>query len=189
MSTHSPFKELELLADLDLLIPCQISFLRFAPLPRLWLIRHDRNSLIPSRGDEHFTPAGRDIPFMDPDRNLAAWLDRKLFMGHLYNFTRDPEGILYTIPAIGTTLAGVLTGHWLRSMKSQAAKAGGMFLVGIVGLCAGVLWSRWFPINKNLWTSSFVLFTAGFALASLRCFIGSLKSGNGAGRGPCRSWS
>jgi predicted acyltransferase len=110
---------------------------------------------------------GRDIPFMDPDRNLAAWLDRKLFMGHLYNVTRDPEGILHTIPAIGTTLAGVLTGHWLRSMKSQAAKAWGMFLVGIVSLGVGVLWNRWFPINKNLWTSSFVLFTAGFALVFL----------------------
>jgi predicted acyltransferase len=110
---------------------------------------------------------GRDIPFMDPDRNLAAWLDRKLFMGHLYNVTRDPEGILHTIPALGTTLAGVLTGHWLRSVKSQAAKAWGMFLVGIVGLCAGLLWNRWFPINKNLWTSSFVLFTAGFALVFL----------------------
>jgi predicted acyltransferase len=110
---------------------------------------------------------GRDIPFMDPDRNLAAWLDRKLFMGHLYNVTRDPEGILHTIPAIGTTLAGVLTGHWLRSMKSQAAKAWGMFLVGALGLTAGVLWNRWFPINKNLWTSSFVLFTAGFVLVFL----------------------
>jgi predicted acyltransferase len=110
---------------------------------------------------------GRDIPFMDPDRNLAAWLDRRLFMGHLYNVTRDPEGILHTIPAIGTTLAGVLTGHWLRSVKSQAAKAWGMFLVGIVGVCAGLLWNRWFPINKNLWTSSFVLFTAGFALVFL----------------------
>lgn len=110
---------------------------------------------------------GRDIPFMDPDRNLAAWLDRKLFMGHLYNTTRDPEGILHTIPAIGTTLAGVLTGHWLRSVKSQATKAWGMFLFGILGLAAGLLWNRSFPINKNLWTSSFVLFTAGFALVFL----------------------
>jgi len=110
---------------------------------------------------------GRDIPFMDPDRNLAAWLDRKLFMGHLYNKTRDPEGLLHTIPAIGTTLAGVLTGHWLRSMKSSAAKAWGMLLIGIVSLSAGLLWNRWFPINKNLWTSSFVLFTAGVALVFL----------------------
>ena len=110
---------------------------------------------------------GRDIPFMDPDRNLAAWLDRKLFMGHLYNTTRDPEGILHTIPAIGTTLAGVLTGHWLRSVKSQTTKAWGMLLFGILGLAGGLLWNQWFPINKNLWTSSFVLFTAGFALVFL----------------------
>ena len=110
---------------------------------------------------------GRDIPFMDPDRNLAAWLDRKLFMGHLYNGTRDPEGILHTIPAIGTTLVGVLTGHWLRSMRSLAAKARGMLLIGTVSLSAGLLWNRWFPINKNLWTSSFVLFTAGVALVFL----------------------
>src|SRR5437879_12888264 len=58
---------------------------------------------------------GRDFPFMDPDHNLVAWLDRKLLMGRLYNGTRDPEGLLSTIPAIGTILMGVLTGHWLRS--------------------------------------------------------------------------
>ena len=63
---------------------------------------------------------GRDIPFMDPNQNLAAWLDRKLFMGHLFDGTRDPEGILSTIPAVATTLLGVLTGHWLRSQKTAA---------------------------------------------------------------------
>lgn len=110
---------------------------------------------------------GHDIPFMDPDRNLPAWLDRKLFMGHLYNGNRDPEGIIHTIPAIGTTLIGVLTGHWLRSIKTPAIKAVGMLLVGVVGLSAGLFWNRWFPINKNLWTSSFVLFSGGFALTFL----------------------
>jgi len=110
---------------------------------------------------------GHNVPFMDPDRNLPAWLDRKLFMGHLYNGNRDPEGILHTIPAIGTTLIGVLTGHWLRSAKAPAIKAAGMLLVGVVGLSAGLFWNRWFPINKNLWTSSFVLFSGGFALLFL----------------------
>ncbi len=110
---------------------------------------------------------GHDVPFMDPDRNLPAWLDRKLFMGHLYNGNRDPEGIIHTIPAIGTTLIGVLTGHWLRSAKAPAMKAAGMLLVGVVGLSAGLFWNRWFPINKNLWTSSFVLFSGGFALLFL----------------------
>lgn len=110
---------------------------------------------------------GRDIPFMDPLQNLPAWLDRKLFMGHLYDGTRDPEGILHTIPAIGSTLIGVLTGHWLRKQKDARKLIAGMLLSGIVGILAGVLWNRWFPINKNLWTSSFVLFSAGLALLFL----------------------
>jgi len=110
---------------------------------------------------------GRDIPFMDPNRNLAAWLDRKLFMGHLFDGTRDPEGILSTIPAIATTLFGVLTGHWLRSRKAPATKAIVMLLAGILGLIAGEIWNIWFPINKNLWTSSFAVFTGGFALVFL----------------------
>jgi len=63
-----------------------------------------------------------DIPLLDPDRNLAAWLDRKLLMGHLYEGTRDPEGVLSTIPAIATTLLGVLTGEWLRSERGAPAK-------------------------------------------------------------------
>jgi predicted acyltransferase len=110
---------------------------------------------------------GRDIPFMDPNQNLAAWLDRKLFMGHLFDGARDPEGILSTIPAIATTLLGVLTGHWLRSQKSPAKKAIVMLLAGVCGLFAGEVWNIWFPINKNLWTSSFALFSGGFVLVFL----------------------
>jgi predicted acyltransferase len=110
---------------------------------------------------------GRDIPFMDPNQNLAAWLDRKLFMGHLFDGTRDPEGILSTVPAIATTLFGVLTGHWLRSRKPPATKAITMLFAGILGLVAGEVWNIWFPINKNLWTSSFAVFTGGFALVFL----------------------
>ncbi len=117
----------------------------------------------------------RDIPFMDPDRNLAAWLDRKLFMGHLYNGTRDPEGILSTIPAVATTLIGVLTGYWLRSERSPAAKAMGMLCAGILGLVAGKFWNIWFPINKNLWTSSFALFSGGFALVFLSVLYWALE--------------
>ena len=110
---------------------------------------------------------GRDMPFLEPDCNLAAWLDRKLLLGHLYDHTRDPEGVLSTIPAIATPLLGVLTGEWLRSQRSARAKAMGLLVFGVVGLAAGELWNLWFPINKNLWTSSFVLFTAGFALVCL----------------------
>ena len=108
-----------------------------------------------------------DIPLLDPDRNLAAWLDRKLLMGHLYEVTRDPEGVLSTIPAIATSLLGLLTGDWLRSERSARAKALGMALWGVAGLVSGQTLNAWFPINKKLWTSSYVLFTAGLALAGL----------------------
>jgi predicted acyltransferase len=107
------------------------------------------------------------IPLLDPDRNLAAWLDRKLLAGHLYNGTRDPEGVLSTIPALATCLLGLLTGDWLQSAHSSKSKAGGMALLGIVGVALGKLLDLWFPINKNLWTSSFVIFTTGMALVGL----------------------
>jgi predicted acyltransferase len=110
---------------------------------------------------------GRDIPFMDQMQNLPAWLDRRLFMGHLYDGTRDPEGIIHTIPAIGTTLIGVLTGHLLKSKRSTSQLIGEMVFLGILGILAGEIWNRWFPINKNLWTSSFVLFSGGFCLLFL----------------------
>jgi predicted acyltransferase len=114
-----------------------------------------------------FGVPGHDIPFMDPERNIVAWMDRKLLMGRLYNGVRDPEGLISTIPAIGTILIGVLTGQWLRSNVSPRTKVVRMICVGVVGLVAGLFWNRWFPINKNLWTSSFVLLTGGFALAFL----------------------
>jgi predicted acyltransferase len=109
----------------------------------------------------------RDIPLLDPDRNLVAWLDRKLLMGHLYEKTRDPEGVISTLPAIATVLLGVLTGEWLRTRHSPQRKAAWMLAAGVVGLAAGEFFNIWFPINKKLWTSSFVLFTAGFALVLL----------------------
>jgi predicted acyltransferase len=114
-----------------------------------------------------FGVPGHDIPFMDPDRNVVAWFDRKLLAGRLYNGTRDPEGVISTIPAIATTLMGVLTGQWLRSEKTAPTKTRGMLCAGILGLTSGYAWNLWFPVNKNLWTSSFVLFTGGVALAFL----------------------
>jgi predicted acyltransferase len=108
-----------------------------------------------------------DIPLLDPDRNLVAWLDRKLLLGHLYEGTRDPEGLLSTIPALGGCVMGLLTGGWLRSSRSLMAKMWGMAGAGVVLVAAGELFNIWFPINKKLWTSSFVLLTAGLALLGL----------------------
>jgi len=108
-----------------------------------------------------------DIPLLDPDRNLAAWLDRQLLAGHLYEGTRDPEGVLSTIPAVATSLLGLLTGQWLRSARSAKNKALGMALFGLLGVAAGEILNLGFPINKKLWTSSYVIFTAGLALLCL----------------------
>ncbi len=113
-----------------------------------------------------FGVPGRNIPFLHPDANLAAYLDRKVFT-HLWETTRDPEGMLSTLPAIATPLLGVFTGEWLRSKSSPQTKALGMLLFGVVGLILGRTWAVWFPINKKLWTSSYVLFTGGFALVCL----------------------
>ena len=108
-----------------------------------------------------------NIPLLDPDRNLAAWLDRRLLAGHLYEGTRDPEGVLSTIPAIATALLGMLTGQWLRTERSPQRKALGMALFGVIGVVTGKILNIGFPINKKLWTSSYVVFTAGLALLCL----------------------
>jgi predicted acyltransferase len=101
--------------------------------------------------------------------NLAAYIDRGLLGRHIWKggVVFDPEGLLSTMPAIATTLAGVLTGHWLRSRRTQLEKVGGMFFAGACAVAVGWAWHFWFPINKSLWTSSYVVFTAGMALQLL----------------------
>jgi len=96
--------------------------------------------------------------------NLAAYIDQLVMADHLWKPGWDPEGLLSTIPAIGTTLLGLLTGKLLRSQQSDKDKVIQMFLYGNLGLVAGLIIDLWFPINKGLWTSSYVLFTGGFAL-------------------------
>ena len=94
---------------------------------------------------------------------LAGFIDRKLMLGHLYRRDFDPEGLLSTFPAIATTLLGTLTGEFLRGVASLQHKLRGLALAGIAGVAAGYAWHPWFPISKPLWTSSYVLFTAGAA--------------------------
>lgn len=98
------------------------------------------------------------------DANLVGYIDRKLLPGSLWLGNFDPEGLLSTLPAIATTLLGVLTGNLLHSSKSHLEKTVIMFVMANVGLVVGIIWHIWFPINKNLWTSSYVVFTAGMAL-------------------------
>lgn len=109
--------------------------------------------------------------FNDKACNLAAYIDRSVLTeGHIWRSAKvyDPEGLLSTIPAIATTIAGILCGHWLRAKRDDLEKVTGMFFFGVVLIVVGWAWSFWFPINKALWTSSYVVFTAGMAL----CFLG-----------------
>jgi predicted acyltransferase len=111
---------------------------------------------------------GRDVPLLDHDANLTAWLDRQIFSAsHLYEHTRDPEGLLSTLPAVATALIGMLTGMWLRTERAISSKIKGIFVAGFGGVLLGWLWNFSFPINKKLWTSSYVLFAAGFSLLLL----------------------
>jgi predicted acyltransferase len=111
------------------------------------------------------------VPLLDPDQNLVAYLDRKLLYGRLYEVVRDPEGLLSDIPAMGTILLGVLAGIWLRLPKSLSAINNGLRFGALGGVVLGFLWGFWFPINKKLWTSSYVLFAAGCTLILLSiCF-------------------
>jgi predicted acyltransferase len=115
---------------------------------------------------------GRDIPINHPDGNLTAWLDRQIFSPvHLYEGTRDPEGLLSTIPAVATALMGMLTGCWLRSGRTLVQKTRGIAIAGASCVLLGGLWNLSFPINKKLWTSSFVLFAGGWSLLLLAASI------------------
>ncbi len=109
--------------------------------------------------------------FNDKACNLAAYIDRLVLTeNHIWRSSKifDPEGLLSTIPAIATTLAGVLTGHWLRQKKDNHEKVAAMFFYGVCLTAIGWCWSLVFPLNKSLWTSSYVVYTAGLAL----CFLG-----------------
>ncbi|MBL8185852.1 MAG: DUF5009 domain-containing protein [Blastocatellia bacterium] len=143
---------------------------------------------------------GCDVTSIDDKAcNLAAWLDRAILTeAHMWRSAKvfDPEGILSTIPAIVTTLTGVLTGTWLASAKSsrfietgdstpsvdekiladglnigpnrtKTDIAVGLFFAGTVLLAIGWSWSLVFPLNKSLWTSSYVVYTSGLALLTL----------------------
>ncbi len=96
--------------------------------------------------------------------NFAAWIDRMVLADHLYKPEYDPEGILSTLPALATTLIGVLTGHWLLTDRPLGDRVAGIFVAGAVAMLLGSAWNVVFPITKALWTGSFVLWTAGLSL-------------------------
>lgn len=110
---------------------------------------------------------------LTPEGNLEAYIDRLLLPGKLYRASYDPEGILSTIPAIVTALLGVFTGEFLRdkSNRFSAARKGMLLAIsGVILLGLGLLWNLSFPINKNMWTSSFVLYAGGWSVLFFALF-------------------
>lgn len=108
---------------------------------------------------------------LEKETNLGAWLDRTILTeAHLWKSAKtwDPEGILSTLPAVATGLFGVLIGSWLRRKdREESVKISWMFSIGILAVILGLIWDLCFPINKALWTSSFVLYAGGLATIGL----------------------
>jgi predicted acyltransferase len=102
---------------------------------------------------------------LERGQDLGAYIDRTVLGGHLWSQSKtwDPEGLLSTIPAIATTLLGLVAGLWLASSASAYRKAAGLAVAGLAGIAIGLVWSTVFPLNKNLWTSSYVWFMGGAA--------------------------
>ncbi|HOB74387.1 MAG TPA: DUF5009 domain-containing protein [Phycisphaerae bacterium] len=112
----------------------------------------------------YVSPPGDFNPKLEgPEGRLHEWIDIHVLGRHLYRARPDPEGILSTLPAVATTLLGVLTGDWLRSGRDEAKKGSGLLLAGMIGIIVGLILHQWIPINKKIWTSSYVLFAGGCA--------------------------
>jgi predicted acyltransferase len=109
---------------------------------------------------------GYGAGILDVQGNFAQYVDGLFLSGHMWSQSKtwDPEGIVSTLPAIATTLFGILTGQFLQSKRAMEDKAAWMFFSGNCLLFAGLMLSTWMPINKKLWTTSFSVFMAGMAL-------------------------
>lgn len=109
----------------------------------------------------------------EPTGNLCWYVDSNLLAGHTWSGAPtpgfDPEGIFSTLPAVATTLFGILTGHFLRVNLGRKEKTAWMFTVGCIVLLVGLIMDNWLPINKNLWTSSYSVFMGGLALVCFAC--------------------
>jgi predicted acyltransferase len=107
----------------------------------------------------------------DKGGSLAAWLDRTIIGPHHMwiggDGIWDPEGILSSVPATATVILGVLAGQWLGARRPLLERITALFAAGAIGMMVGLVWNWSFPIGKNLWTSSYVVFTAGMACVAL----------------------
>ena len=119
---------------------------------------------------KHVPATGYYVGDLSKEGSLASYIDRTVFGPHIWKqgIVYDPEGILSTMGALATTLFGVLSGHLVRDRdRAPIDKVAHMFIAGVGCVMAGWIWNAWFPINKSLWTSSYVFFTGGLALQFL----------------------
>lgn len=101
---------------------------------------------------------------IEPGVNLAAWIDQQYLPGKMWQGTWDPEGILSTFPSIVTTITGMIAGRlMIGSQLTPNEKSNYLMTAGLATAALGYFWNLIFPTNENLWTSSFVLVTSGFA--------------------------
>jgi len=104
---------------------------------------------------------------LTPEANLAGFIDRVFLSGHTYPKLYDAEGLLTTLPAMASTLIGLLTYHLFQRVQQPIARCKALSLIGLSLLLLGALWGLYFPMNKTLWTSPYVLWTSGIALLLL----------------------
>ncbi|MDQ8186623.1 heparan-alpha-glucosaminide N-acetyltransferase domain-containing protein [Pelagicoccus sp. SDUM812002] len=104
---------------------------------------------------------------LEPGTNLQAWIDRKLVPGQMWERTWDPEGILSTLPAVATGIFGLLVGSIILGIGDPYRRVSWLYCVGFAVVLIGEVWSWDFPLNKNLWSSSFVLFSGGWSTLCL----------------------
>ena len=146
---------------------CALLFMKFNARQLLWIAvgcllgYWALMTLVPVPGQGHAS--------LEMGKDLGAWLDRQIFGDHLWRYAKtwDPEGLLSTLPALATCIAGILTGNWLRRNMEENAKWVALFAVGVLLVAGGLLWGEVFPINKKIWTSSYVLYHSGWALLTL----------------------
>jgi predicted acyltransferase len=115
-----------------------------------------------------------------PAYTLQGWLDRIVLGQHMWvgASTHDPEGILSTFAAIATALTGVFAGRWIAdSARPLEERLNGLFAVGAIAMVVGLMWHWSYPINKNLWTSSYVVFTSGMAAVALATVMWVIEIG------------
>ena len=122
-------------------------------------------------------PPGGVAGDLSPAGSLAGYVDRLVLGPHIWQVAKvyDPEGVLSTLPAVATTLLGVLAGHWLRGGRPGRRVASGLLVAGLAATAAGWLWGLAFPINKSLWTSSYALFMSGLAAVALAACYWSIE--------------